>query len=131
MDVGTVGVAQTAISAYQSGTIRKAAENYTAAQNAGLTEEKDPHGEAFSVDISSAAKQAQAEAANIAENADVNDDTTAATGQTAPKVEDSAESEEAPKAKGLSNEEVEALMADVQEKSMQFMIDLMSANNTK
>lgn len=131
MDVGTVGVAQTALSAYQAGTTRKAAENYVAAQNAGLTEEKDPHGEAFSVNISSAGKEAQANAAQITENQESTDTATIAEGQTAPKVEDASETEEAPKTKGLSNEEVEALMADVQEKSMQFMIDLMSANNTK
>lgn len=104
MDVGTIG-AQSAFNAYQAGSARKIAENLTTASN--VAEEKDPHGDAFSVDISDTAKQAQAADADDAGKADE------------------------VKTKGLSSDQVEALMADIQEKSMNLMIDLMGANNNK
>lgn len=105
MDVGTIST-QTAFNAYQAGSARKTAETANLAANAGVTEEKDPNGEAFDVNISSAGKQAQAAAT------------------------EEAEAEET-KTKGLSSEQVEALMADIQEKSMQLMADLMGQNGQK
>lgn len=104
MDVGTIGATQSALSAYQAGSIKKAADNLAAGSNTAQTQ--DPHGEAFDVDISNAGRQAQAAATEETEG-----------GQT--------------ETKGLSSDQVEALMADIQEKSMKLMADLMGANNDK
>jgi len=107
MDVGALSTNQSMLSAYQAGSARKTAETANLAASAGVADDKDPHGDAFDVDISSAGKQAQAAAAA--------DETDA--GET--------------KTKGLSSDQVEALMADIQEKSMQLMADLMGQNNQK
>ena len=131
MDVGTVGVAQSALNAYQAGSARKAADTLIAQKNAGLTEDTNPHGEAFSVDISSAAKQAQAQAAGEAEGDIAKTAENTVTTATDNAGETDATETEGAKTKGLSNDEIQALMADVQEKSMQFMMDLMGANNNK
>ena len=106
MDVGAVSTAQSALNAYQAGTARKTAETANMAANAGVTEEQNPHGDAFSVDISTAGKQAQAAATEETEGGEA-------------------------KTKGLSSDQVEALMADIQEKSMKLMADLMGQNNDK
>lgn len=103
MDVSTVSVAQSnALSAYQAGAAKKPAAASNAAAGASLEEKI---GGAYSVDISNAAKQA--------------------------KQTEQADDGAAGKTKGLSAQDIEALQADVQEKSLQFMIDLMSANNDK
>lgn len=106
MDVGALSTNQAMINAYQAGSARKTAETANLAADAGVTNDKDPHGEAFDVNISSAGKQAQAAATE---------------GAAAGKTE----------TKGLSSDQVEALMADIQEKSMQLMADLMGQNNKK
>lgn len=105
MDVGAMSTTQSnaMMNAYQAGSAKKTADvesltNAAAAEDA----EQDTAGEAYTVNISDAAKQA-----NETEQAK---DT---------------------KAKGLTADEIQALQADVQQKSLQFMIDLMSANNEK
>lgn len=104
MDVGTISATQSALNAYQAGSVKKAADNLSA--NISATQDQNPHGEAFDVDISNAGKQAQAAAAEEAKESETN-------------------------TKGLSSDQVEALMADIQEKSMQLMADLMGQNNQK
>ncbi|MBR2216264.1 MAG: hypothetical protein IJ849_11005 [Selenomonadaceae bacterium] len=100
MDVNTMTKVQSGLmmNAYQTGAATKTNANRAAAgQNSeAATEEKAS--EAFSVNISAEAQEAQ---------------------------------EAAKKSKGLSADEVKALQQDIQEKSIQFMIDLMQANNDK
>ncbi len=106
MDVGTISTAQSnaMMNAYQAGSAKKTADvTQTANAAASQDAEKDTAGEAYSLNISDAAKQAS-------------------------ESEQSAKSE---KAKGLSADEIQALQQDVEQKSLQFMIDLMSANNEK
>ena len=103
MDVGTISATQSnMMSAYQAGSAKKTADVANPTAAAAGTTEQNAAGEAYTVNISDAAKQA-----NEADTADKT------------------------KAKGLTADEIQALQADVQEKSMQFMIDLMSANNVK
>ncbi len=106
MDVSTVSVAQSnAVSAYQAGAAKRTANagNAGSVGNGASLEEKI--GDAYSVKISDAAKQA--------------------------KQAEQADGKSESKTKGLSASDIEALQADVQEKSLQFMIDLLSANNDK
>lgn len=97
MDVNTISTVQSNAmrSAYQAGSAKKA-ENAGNPANAGAPAE-NTSGNAYSVNISDAAKQAH----------------------------------EATKAKGLSADDISALQQDVQQKSLQFMIDLLKANNEK
>ena len=105
MDVNTIAKTQVGLasSAYQMGAAKKTDE----AKLTGETKEaeKNTAGAAFDVNISKEARAAQ-------------------------EAEDTGSAAKT-KGKGLDADAVQALQQDVQQKSLQFMIDLMSANNNK